>query len=265
MQRQIWVVLFAMLITSMCAFGQWTDTVWNLNPTGGEYSYGGAGGALTGAGIEVANVYDAIGGVQQAGTNENILGLANGTSGTPENYGDLIFTSGNETDVVTYGLNNYWNWLGGGTLDVYGCLEVGVSGNCITGETKSTLLISDSFTSVNISPMNEGPQGFVFGGLTGSIDFYAAQLLGVPQQFGAPNSSLGNNVSNLPGGGDILDTAFGTGTPYDVTTSAGAGNQMNLYPVPEGWALTSSLGIFALGLAVFRVARRLGLIKEVAL
>jgi len=34
--------------------------------------------------------------------------------------------------------------------------------------------------------------------------------------------------------------------------------------VPEDWSLSSSLGIFAFGLAVFGVARRFGLIKAVA-
>jgi len=238
MQKRIWILLLSGLVTSLCAFATTaTDTFWQIAGTGGSYTYTGGSAVLTGTGIEVDSVQDANLS-SPFGTLYYVIGNDNG-------FANLTFTSGAS--------NGSWSWSGGapGSLSVVGCISTD-DVNCITGETKTTTLVSDEFTSVGIAPIG-GTNGFVFAGLQGSLDAAAATLLGVSQSFTSPASQMSDKVTGL--------TSYGSA--FSGVSSTATGGNLDLYAAPEDWSLSSSLGIFAFALVVFGVARRLGLIKAV--
>jgi hypothetical protein len=244
MQKRILVLLFSGLVASLCAFGDTaTDTYWQIDGTGGSYTYGGGTDALVGSGIQVGSVVDAVGGDTAGFSTYDLLGAAGGVA-------DLSFTSG-------AGTSGNWSWTGGGTLSVVGCIEDPSNlGHCILGETTSTVLISDDFTDVTISQAG-GSKGFVFGGLQGTINAGAAALLGVATSFSSPESQMSTKVTGLP---VTLGNSFTSG----VKTASSGGN-LDLYSaVPESWGLSSTLGFFVFSLAVFGFGRRLGLIRALA-
>lgn len=238
MTKRIWVVFLSVLATSACAFGQITDTYWTVDGTGGSYSYTGGTAALVGSNIEVTSVADATNSDTAGYTVYDVLGNDDGGA-------SLAFTSGAGDGT--------WSWGSGGTLTVTGCLSTNGT-TCIAGESKTTVLITDDFTSAGVTSIGGG-KGFSFGGLQGTIDAAAATLLGVSQSFVSPASQFSTKVSGLPG------TAGGS---FSGVTDATPGGTLDLFQaVPEGWSLLSSVGIFAFGLIIFGIARRLGLIKAV--
>jgi len=244
MQRRIWVLISSVLVTSFCAFGDTvTDTFWQIAGTGGSYSYGGGTDPLVGTGIKVDAVVDAVNSDPAGFVEYDVLGNASGNA-------DLEFTTG-------AGTAGTWSWAGGGTLSVTGCIEDPNNlGHCIAGETLNTVLVTDDFTSMTLTPTaSGGAVGNFDGGLQGTIDPVAAAFLGVPMSFVSPASQFGTKVKNLP---PVAGDAFNT-----ITNVRPGGNLDLYYAVPEGWSLSSTLGIFGFALAAFGVGRRLGLIRAI--
>jgi hypothetical protein len=99
-----------------------------------------------------------------------------------------------------------------------------------------------------------------FGTLSGTLDTTVAAYFGIPSGFVSLNPLSGddNSVNGLP---LVAGSAFGVGGGTPTVSSQGG--EFTLAAVPEDWSLSSTLGIFAFGLAVFGVARRFGLIKAV--
>jgi hypothetical protein len=172
--------------------------------------------------------------------------------------GLLSFTSGGTT-----GANGItWNWGAGtppGALSLVGCLSLdGIA--CIANETGNTVLISDEFTSATIENIGFGTPGISFGGLQGTLDPFAATVLGVGNAFVSPTATntfgFEDNASPLP---STLATA-----PTAFSATQGQGT-LDLVSVPEGASVASMLGMFVVGLGVFGVARCRRSIKPVAL
>ncbi len=260
MTRRMLVVLGSGLVMALCAFGD-SSTQWNLTNSGGSYSYyetsPGVGGALTGSGIGV----------------ENIVGES-----TPlESGGTLIISDGvfSFTTGVYDGNGSDYEWGAGASgnnppsLLVTGCISnVTLVGDCsgsspaygVAGS-DDVILVDDAFTSATIEPA--GPvypnTEVVFGGVTGTINSAVAAYFGVSTAFVAP-SVAGPYIQGVPSPGGETDP-FGPGTSYSVTQADPGGNLDLVAAVPEDWNLSSTLAIFAFGLGIFGLARRLGLIK----
>jgi len=186
MQKRLCVLLFSALLTSVCAFGQ-TDLEFQI-ASGGTISYS-TGGSLVGTDLAVSAVTG---------------------QGTPDNSGAvtildgaLTFTSG----IYTGG----WSWGSGGTLSLTGCIEV--SGSCLAGETTSTVLVSDDFSSATVTDI-VGGLGVQAANFTGTLDPTLAAYFGVSTTFTSPATSPGE-----------LDELLGlSGTPGSAFSAVGAGN-----------------------------------------
>ena len=209
-------------------------TQWQVEGAGntGLYSYGGGTNPLVGAGIQITEV-----------TGE----------GTPVDSGDSPAVVGGLLSFTTGASTGGWNWGAGGTLTLTGCVQ-GVTGTgaghtCQAGD-NSTVLLSDGFTSASITPI-VGGVGITLGGLQGTMNPLVAAFFGVTTSFG-PGSNFSDLVSGLPSAG-----ASFTG----LTSTLSGGNLVA--QSPEGWSLSSSLGLFGFGLVLIVAARRLGLIKSV--
>jgi len=235
MQKQVWMVLLSALLTAVCAFGD--STQWVIAPSGGTYSYAGGSASLTGSNIAIENV-------EGVGTPDD-----SGTLGTLDIVDGLMsFTSGAATGT--------WAWGQPGTLTITGCVAgVTTTDTTCTAADDTAVLVSDEFTSVEITGVGGG-LGFEFGELQGTINAAIAAYFGVPVGFTSPASNASDVVNGLP---STAGSAFSTVTPGTP------GGTLNLVSsVPEEWRISSTLGIFAFGIAVFGVARRRGLIKTVA-
>jgi hypothetical protein len=255
MQKRILVLLFSGLVASMCALGASSDSSeWTISATGsGTYSYAGGTAALVGSDIMVNS---AIGELSGAANTQSYTILNNVGGGSLVAGGVLDFSSG-AFDTTTAGT---WTWDGGGDLTLQGCLSLDGS-TCIAGETGTTDLLLDSFTSVSIENVGSGIQEAVFGGVTGTVDPAAATALEVSTTFGlpaSPNDAISDVVSGLP------STLLSSGPTAFTATQAQGTLDLGSVAVAEEWSLFSTLGIFAFGSVVFGVARRRGLIKPVA-
>ena len=244
MLKQIWLASVAVVFTSVCAFGTTTtDTFWQIAGAGGSYTYAGASAsdtALHGANIIVDSV--------QAANNSTPFGTLYGLLGASAGHASLNFTSGANSGG--------WTWTGGGTLNVVGCVEdPGNLGNCIFGETTSTVLVSDEFSSVAIADLGGGI-GIAFGGLRGTLDSTVAALFGISSTFASPPSTMHDVLTGLP------STTGDSFTTVGQVHSTPSGGNLDLFvPVPESSNLYSTFGIFALGFGAFVVVSRFGLIR----
>jgi len=254
MQKRILGLAGLGMVASLCAFGDTvTQTEWQIsNQSGGTLTYAGSGAALKGVAIPVTQVQGQDLGVAVASPAQlTIIG------------GELNFISG-------LGIGA-WDWTGtGGDLTVTGCIAATGSfaglgtitgGNC----TAAATLVDDSFTEVYIDGSGHlkfGKQTGTFTGvsLEGTIDASIASYFGVSPVFTSPDSDASFAVAGLPA---IGGSTYGAALTSGVTTGIG---DLNLVAaVPEGWHLSSSLGVFAFGLIVLGVARRRGVIKPVSL
>jgi len=258
MKRRVCLVMVAGLAASLCAFGD--STQWEIgypttpgSPSAGTYNYAGGSAPLIGSNIELENV-------QGNSTPDN-----SGTLGELNVVGGLLnFTSG-----AFVGTPFDWTWgstLGDpGTLSIKGCVSAegsfaglgmitgsGPTATCSNAQT----LVSDEFTTVGVVNVLGLPE-MQFGNLQGSINPLIAAYFGVNPAFTSPASSMMDAVAGLP---LVPGTPFGTGTPFTVTP-APPGGTLSLVPaVSEGWSLSSTVGVFGLGLVVLGVMRRVRLI-----
>jgi len=242
MKKRMLVLLISVLVVSFCAFGDTGTTQWNIAPSGGSYSYAGGAGALTGTGIGVENVLGTPTPLNTGSSNE-----------LPIVGGVLDFTSGANTGG--------WTWGSPGTLTVTGCIAgVTTTDTTCTVADESAVLVSDEFTSVSITaiPVSGSPLGVEFGYLQGTINSAVAAYFGISATFTSPASTGQDVLFGLPSGGP--------GTAFSGVTSFSPGGNLSLVsPVPEGWNLGSTFGIFGLGLAIFGLAGRFGLVKAIRL
>jgi hypothetical protein len=242
MQGRMLLLLFSVLATSLCAFGDPTDLEFQIAGSGGSYNYNfSTGYDLVGTGIEVTEV-------QGQGTPDNV-GVTEAIYSAPGVLGgNLSFTSGSSTGV--------WTWGSGGTLTVTGCVQgvtgTGAGGACQAGD-YSNVLVSDAFTSVQLVPVGNG-QGFQFGGLTGDINPTLAAFYGVSTTF-VSTSTESDMVAGLP-------TIWST---FSGATSTGSGGNLSLdtSPSPAPEPGTAALWLTGIGLLIVtrkRIARlvRLG-------
>lgn len=251
MQKRILVMLISVLAASCCAFGQDTTAWAGTGVSTGTYCYGGgtvscasyAGGTntndLNGSGIDIASVDD-----------------VDASLGYGIKDGALYFTSGAYNGIS--GSGGTWSWGSGGTLEITGCVQ-GATGtlayaNCSADSPTNPVLLSDSFTSVTLTTSNGTPE-YVFGGLTGSLS--SALVTYINSQGGSLSAAFGGTGSSA-----TLDVVTVGATPGNNFTTTSTSNQsVSTAPVPEGWNLISTLGMFGFGMAAFVVARRLSLIK----
>jgi len=247
MSKRIWIILLAGLVSSVYAFG--ANSIEALVDTGvGSYTYAGGPAPLIGSGIGITDLN-----VDVTGGPENGNWLVNGplpssAGAGPANSagtdGDLEFTTGAATGL--------WSW-GAGTFSIVGCIP-GVTAAVCTSSTNTTL-VSDDYTSAAIVPSGPGV-GIEFGGITGTINPAVAAYFGVNPIF-----TSGATLMYLAGLTEIYGTPFTSG----VTSGTSGSLELNTTTaVPEGWSLFTTLGIFAFGVVAFCGARRLGLIKAVA-
>jgi len=203
------------------------ETDW-FSTGGGTYTYAGGSASLIGNNIGISSVFG---------------------NGTPTNGGSTLkitngllnFTSG------AYAGNGYnWIWdstpANKGTLNLTGCIA-GVTGTgagkSCTSSDSNTVLLSDDFEFVQITPVSDHVE-VIFGGIDGNLN---AQLL---SYFGLTNPSLAtasfggilaSGLSLTPGGPIYSAINLGGTLTAQVDTT-----------VPETWSLTESLGFFALAL-----------------
>jgi len=263
MPRQIWTVLLAILVTSFCAFGDSAASLWTTTPGTGAVSYepgtgvGGTDNALettTAIGVASVEALDALG-----------VGIPPALTITD---GALTF----ETDAPgpAPGTATSWQW-GGGTLEITGCIAgvtgTGLGGACTVAD-DSAVLVDDIFSSVVIDPaMTIGAHtspGFIFGNLSGNIlNPLLVTALGLPTNHFDSRSSA--DIVLADSGANKLPTTIGSSF-MNVATDGGLGAPAGTADLvaAEYWSPYSTLGIFVLGLAVFGVARRFGLIKSLA-
>ena len=236
MPRMTWVLVFALLITPLCAFGDSTgQTIWSLLPSGGTYTWDGdANDPLYGTGIGVSSVS----GVSTAANNGTTLAIS---------YGSLDFTSGAYNGT----LGSTWSWGAGGMLNLTGCIA-GVTDVTCDGTNNATLL-SDDFDSVSIVPVVQlGQYGFdvVFGNLHGNLDPTVASFFGLSDTFSATSLNL------------LLTTGTPGSALYGVNIGGGI-NATSSVAVPEEWGAGSTLGLFGFAFVAFGAAWRLGFLKPV--
>jgi len=268
MPRRIWVAMFLVLGTSMSAFATTAyESEWTIGTGGtGTISYAGGASALVGSDIAVSSVvgWDQLGNaVTQSYT---LLNDVSDPGGPLETGGLLDFTTGGFSGITLLS----WNWgacTPPGALSLTGCLSTSTTaqiaagnGACIAGETGTTTLVTDEFTSATIENAGLGTPAITFGGLVGTLDPVAAAAVGVSTAFVSPTAvnafAFEDNASPLPS--TLLTVAT---TPFSATQGQGT---MTLVSAPEGGSVSSMLGIFVLSLGVFGFARR-RLINPVAL
>jgi len=251
MPRTIWIALLLALSTALCAFGQDTTAWAGTGVSTGTYCYGGgtiscasyASGTntndLNGSGIDIASVDDVTASLG--------YGIKDGA---------LYFTSGAYNG--TAGPGGTWTWGSGGTLEITGCVQ-GATGtlayaNCSTDLPTNPVLLSDSFTSVTLTTSNGTPE-YVFGGLTGSLS--SALVTYINSQGGSLSAAFGGSGSSA-----TLDVVTVGATPGSNFTTTSTSNQaVATAPVPEGWNLIGTLGLFGFGMVGFVIARRVGMVK----
>jgi hypothetical protein len=169
-----------------------------IAPTAGSISYAGGNTPLVGSGIQVDNV-TGIGTPLCNGCAFNILG------------GSLDFVTGNFTSFTS----NSWNFAGGGSISLSGCVDVDNNGSCGGGDISGTLL-SGMFNFASVIAVGD------------SFKIAASSFMDVKNPdlaalFGlAPNCCVGNfNISFMASGqppsgfastqvlsGDITNTAI---------------------------------------------------------
>ncbi len=236
MARTKWMLLLivvAFVGTPMSIFADGLGaTVWGLNGfnPGGSISWDGTNG-LIGSGIW-ANY------VQGDGTPLNNGSAPQITSGS------LSFNTG----AGSYnGGGTQWSWGAGtgATLALTGCIADLAITDC------NTVLLEDSFQSVNIIPYLNGFD-LVFGGIQGTINQTVADYFGLGTQTGFAAASFNFQIATNAAPG----TAFTATAAIPGTITANA-------TVPEDWNAPMTLGFFAVALATFGAARRLGLLQAV--
>jgi len=175
------------LILPLCALAD-SSTTWSLG-AGGTYQWTGNNAPLTGSGIDVGSV--------SGGPGDTTLSITSGI---------LDFTSG------AYA-GSGWNWDGGGTFTIDGCIAgVTTSNDC----SNNVLLSSGDFDSVSIVPVvSLGQYSFdvEFSTLTGTLNSSVAAAFGVPEGFAAESFNLILAVGQYGGpfkgtnlGGEIVTT-----------------------------------------------------------
>jgi len=236
-------LVFGLLLAApMITFGDSASTLWTIG-AGGSYTWSGdtSGGntAVHGSGIAVQSV-QGIGTTSNNNVSKDITGLAFNSAGS------LSFTSGSYAGFNS--LDSSYNWNGGGTLMVYGCIK-DVTIGC-DPSSPSVALIHDDFQTLKIIDTGGGLHA-VFGDITGYLDqsllgFYGLSnpVFAIPQ-FTADISSASPIAPGVPFSGSGIDGNISL-VQGQVTVS-------------EYWDIFSTLSLFAFALAALGVARRLGL------
>lgn len=116
-------LLMALTICSALSFASAFIDFGIIAPTPGSISYAGGSSPLVGSNIQVDNV-TGVGTSMCDGCMFNIL---NGT---------LNFTTGNFTGSTS----NTWNFGGGGSISISGCVDVNKDGSCDNGDISGVLM-----------------------------------------------------------------------------------------------------------------------------
>jgi len=205
------------LILPVCALADSSQTTWSLG-AGGSYSWDGTSDPLYGSNISVGSVSGGPGGTTLSITS-----------------GFLDFTSGAYS-------GSGWNWDGGGTFTIDGCISaIGETTNCAN----NVLLSSDDFDSISIVPvLTLGQYSFdvEFSTLTGTLDSTLAKDFGISQDFTATSFNL------------IL-TAGQYGGPFKGTNLGGQ-IQTTAVAASDDASLLGGFALYAITAAVIGLAWR---------
>jgi len=256
MPKQIWVVMVAVLVISVCAFGDTTvATQWETTPGAGEaLNYN----STTGYALQTGTGFgSATGGIEVS----SVEGLDGALSASTSAY---TIDDGLLTFQTAAGTADNWSW-GGGSLEIKGCI-VGITGTGAGGACQatddSTVLVSDDFQSVIIDPSVKvgslTSPGAVFGDVQGTINAQLAAFLGISTVFTSPAS-----VVDIP----LTDSGTGklpatSGTSFSNVTTAAPGGEVQLVAAEE-WSFSSTLMVFGFALGIFGLAHRFNLTKSV--
>ena len=233
-------LVFGLLLAApMITFGDSASTLWTIG-AGGSYIWSGdtsgVNTAVHGSGIAVQSV-EGLGTTLNNNVTEVISGSLSFTSGS---YDRFDSTDGS------------YNWNGGGTLMVYGCTGVGCNPSL-----SSVALIHDDFQTLKIVSTGGGLHA-VFGDITGYLDpsllaFYGLSnpVFAIPQ-FTADILASGDIAAGVPFSGTGIDGTINLVQSQQTVTAA------------EYWDISSAISFFAFALAALGVARRLGLLRIVA-
>jgi len=203
--------------------------VWTFDPSGGKYTWRtNTGGVLTATGVDVRSV-------EVFGTNPH--------DNTPVAItdGDLDFKSGAYDPLLSFPSAGVFVWDGPGSLTLTGSIP-GVTAGIVT-------LVKDDFSSIEVV---DNVVHIVGGQLTGTFpntQFDSHFGIRAPFSSGLLNGDLGSVKT--------------TGPNRKKANNAGGHITTNALSVPEDWSFFSTLGLFAFAMAIFGLARRLGLFKAV--
>jgi len=240
MLKRILIVLSAVLVTSFSAFAGTESLDWLIQLGGGYTWTVGPGGVLTGTDVAVVDV-----------SGENTK--AN-SGGQIQFLATLTETSPNYTATDTGAISTTQYYLTGplGTFTV--CLT---ASGCGTGELLSGTLSSVTETTNLVLPANDQVQGALSSAVISGVAIPTNQgIESIAQYFGMTGATFVSGTMQ-----DYIVPPLQTGPATYTATNTGSGSVLVTYATPESWSLSSSLGVFAFGLAVFTLARRFGLLK----
>jgi len=246
MPRRILFALLLVLCTSLSAFGIETMTINVTGDASGTYCYDAGtecssyGTDLVAQGVDISSL-DTFNTPLNPAVSESIQ------------QGSLSLNTGS---FIGLNSNNQWVFAGPGALNITGCIN-GVTGSgtghACQGTDYSDVLVSDDFTGATLDPPGSGGEAVEMGNLSGTLNTLLAQFYGISTVFTAASESLDIVLPS----GTVAGGAFSGGYTNFLTT-----NELTLLTtVPEDRTFVGTMGVLFLGLAVFGLARRSGLIR----
>jgi hypothetical protein len=245
MLKRSLIVLSAVLVTSFSAFAGTESLDWLIQLGGGYTWTVGPGGVLTGTDVAVVDV---SGENTPANPGGQIQFLATLTETSPLYLG---------ADTGGVSTTQYYALGGPGTFTI--CLT---ADGCTTGELLSGTLSAVTETTNLLIPSLDQVQGTISSAVISGLVIPTNQgNKSIAQYFGMTGATFLSGTMQ-----DYIVPPTLTGTGPDTSTyqanNTGSGSVLVTYATtPEGWSLSSSLGVFAIGLALFTLARRFGLLK----